>query len=175
MGKILNILVAACVCAPLWSCNTSSCTENQSSLPLAAMYDAATRSKVSVSGVDVGGVGAPGDSLLHDASSALSSVYLPFRSSTSETSFYFRYTHDNAPEPDTITFVYTSEPYFVSAECGAMFNYRITEFKYTTHIIDSVAVTDSLINNIDIERIRIYVHTTAGGGSAGDDEEEEAV
>ena len=40
-----------------------------------------------------------------------------------------------------------------------MYHYRITAYTYTTHLIDSVAVTDSLITNIDRETIQIYFRT----------------
>ena len=57
---------------------------------------------------------------------------------------------------DTITFTYTSQPYFASEECGAMYNYMITKVEATAHVLDSVAVMDSLITNMDIVRIRLY-------------------
>ena len=40
-----------------------------------------------------------------------------------------------------------------------MFFYRITKVDYTTNLIDSVVVTDSLINNLNIKRILIYFRT----------------
>ncbi len=38
-----------------------------------------------------------------------------------------------------------------------MFNYVITGVEYTRHAIDSVAVTDSIVNNLDLERIKIFM------------------
>ena len=40
-----------------------------------------------------------------------------------------------------------------------MYCFRITDVQYTTHIIDSVGVADSVITNVDIQRIRIYMRT----------------
>ena len=40
-----------------------------------------------------------------------------------------------------------------------MYHYLITDYAYTTHLIDSVAVTDSLITNIDHETIQIFFRT----------------
>lgn len=36
-----------------------------------------------------------------------------------------------------------------------MYRFRITDVVYTRHLIDSVGVTDSLITNIDFQRIKI--------------------
>lgn len=62
---------------------------------------------------------------------------------------------------DTVTFDYTSHPYFASQECGAMYIYKIKRVEYTRHLIDSVVVVDSTITNTDIERLRFYFRTGA--------------
>ena len=41
-----------------------------------------------------------------------------------------------------------------------MFIYRINSIDYTRHLIDSIAITDSLVNNFDMERIKIFFRTT---------------
>lgn len=146
------------------SCNTSGCTDNQSSLPLAGFYSSSTGTSVSVSDIDISGIGAPGDSVLYPSGTARSTVFLPFRSSKESTSYCFHYTSEGINNPelnDTLTFRYTSKPFFASEECGAVLNYTITEYSYTTHIIDSVVVADSLITNTNIERIKIYFRTKA--------------
>ena len=40
-----------------------------------------------------------------------------------------------------------------------MYIYRITGVKHTDNIIDSVTLLDSLITNVELERIRIYFRT----------------
>ena len=40
-----------------------------------------------------------------------------------------------------------------------MYNYRIRRVDYTRHIVDSVAVVDSLITNNNLQQIRIYFRT----------------
>ncbi len=122
-----------------------------------------TGQAISVDSLAIGGVGAPNDSLLVSPSTSASQTYLPFRASKSSTSFYVEYRQAslNFPElNDTLTFDYEARPYFASEECGAMYHYLITRFSYTTHLIDSVAVTDSLITNIDRESIKIYFRTS---------------
>lgn len=166
MEKLLiavAILLSACV---LGGCNTSGCTENQNSLPLAGFYtiDSLGRQhQVSLDSLDVGGVGAPGDSLLYSTGMALTQAYLPLRSTTDETRFFFHYTQaelDTAALNDTITFGYSSSPYFASEECGAVYYYHIHSLRYTRHVIDSIALLDSLITNTDIERLKIFFRTS---------------
>lgn len=179
--RILNIFVVLLpvLASLLWGCSTDGCLNNQNSLPLAGFYSSVTGDPVSVDSVDIGGVDAPGDSLLHSTGTAISEVYLPFRSSKNFTSFYFHYTQQSISSEefnDTVSFTYSSEPYFASEECGAMYRFRIDKVEYTTHIIDSVAVTDSLITNVDLQRIKIFMRTTSedesdsGESSDGDEE-----
>ncbi len=163
MGKILIFCILACLCCA--SCNTSGCTDNKSSIPLAGFYSYSDLKSISIKNVSIGGVGAPNDSLLLDKGSE-SKIYLPFRPSQDVTSFFFHY-HDLEVEDDpfddlndTITFSYTRLPYFESEECGAMFRYIVKEFSYTRHLIDSVSLVDSVITNADIESIKIYFHTS---------------
>lgn len=145
-------------------CNTSGCTDNQSSLPLAGFYSSTTKQAITLRTVEIGGVGAPGDSLLYTSGTELSQVYLPFRSQFDNTSYCIHYTQEGLEDPalnDTISFAYTSQPYFASEECGAMLRYDITGLSYTNHLIDSVVVTDPVITNTDTERIRIYFRTSS--------------
>lgn len=143
-------------------CNTSGCLENRNSIPLAGFYSMATDEAITVDSLAIGGVGAPGDSLLLEPSRTSQQVYLPLRASASATSFFIRYEQGDladAVAPDTITLDYTSEPRFVSEDCGAMYVYRLRHIAYTRHLIDSIGVTDSLITNRDIERIKIFFRT----------------
>ncbi|MDE6248079.1 MAG: hypothetical protein K2M29_00030 [Paramuribaculum sp.] len=145
------------------SCNNNGCLENQNSLPLAGFYSYSSDSPLTLNSLNIGGVGAPNDSLLCKSGDAISQIYLPFRSTADVTSFYITYA-DSALVAhgvrDTMTFAYDSYPYLASEECGAMYRYRITSVSYTRNVVDSIAVTDSLITNIDAERIRIYFRTS---------------
>ncbi|MDE6170290.1 MAG: hypothetical protein K2F68_03925, partial [Duncaniella sp.] len=89
-------------------------------------------------------------------SSAASDVFMI------QTKFYIKYLQKELNYPqfyDTVSFAYTSVPYFASEDCGAMYHYRITSLTYTTHVLDSVAVLDSLITNLERETIRIFFRT----------------
>lgn len=156
---ILSTLLLSAIAS---SCNNSGCTENQNSLPLAGFYSMSTQEKIALDSISIGGVNAPDDSLLVNNGKGVSSVYLPFRSSRQSSSFFIHYEQKDLSSPalnDTITFDYTSFPVFVSEECGAMYHYTITNTAYTRHILDSVSVTDPVITNIDMERIKLFFRT----------------
>ena len=162
MGKILrNIIVSVAAVAMLTACNTSGCTDNQSSIPLAGFYSYESLSAISVTKLTIGGVGAPNDSLLLENSSA-SQIYLPFRPGETTSAFFIHYGDEGLDDPalnDTISFSYDRIPFFASEECGAMYRYAVKELSYTRHLIDSVGMVDSTITNADVETIRIYFRT----------------
>ena len=144
------------------SCSATGCTDNQNSLPLAGFYSMSTGSSITVDSLAIEGIGAPDDSLLLSPSSRVSSLYLPFRSSRDITSYCIQYKQKQLDYPelyDTLTFRYDAIPFFASEECGAMYHYKVTSYTYTRHLIDSVAMLDSLITNVDRESIQIYFRT----------------
>jgi len=154
------IAVGAALLATITGCNTESCTENQSSIPLAGFYGS-DGAKISVDSLCIRGVGAPSDSALYSGS-ALSQVYLPLRSDMESTSYCFQYLQKELNHTqlyDTITFRYTSEPYFTSEECGLSFIYTVTDLSFTTHLIDSVKLLDNKITPADVEQLQIYFRT----------------
>lgn len=165
MGKVLTAAISVLTAAALLSaagCNTSGCTDNHSSIPTAGFYSMSSLRAISVDSLTIGGVDAPGDSLLADTAT-VSKIVLPFRSIYSSTSFFIHYNQKALNDPrlnDTITFDYDAIRYFESAECGAMYQYRIKRVDYTRHLIDSIGLIDSLINNIDLEQIHIYMRTS---------------
>lgn len=159
------ILMLTVMVLTLVGCSTGACYDNQNSLPKAGFYSAENGQAVSVSGLAIGGIGAPNDSLLCEASETASEVYLPFRPNEGTTSFAFR----NGAIADIVTFTYETTPYFASADCGAVWLFRIRGVSWRGALIDSVAVTDSLITNVDAQQIKIFFNTP----EQEDDEEEE--
>lgn len=161
-GVILAILLAAVTA--ISGCNTTGCTDNRSSIPLAGFYSATDETAISLDSLEIGGIGAPADSLLMITGESASSIYLPFRATYDEISYFIRYTYKALAEfgiADTITFTYDAIPYFASEECGAMFRYKITRLRHTSSILDSVAIVpdDSIITNVNIESLRFYFIT----------------
>ena len=145
------------------ACSSSGCLENGSTLPLAGLYSSSTGNAISIDSLEVRGIGAPGDSVLLSPSRGVSSIYMPFRADYESVSWVFSVASRalNYPELyDTITFGYTTIPYFAGADCGALYIYRVNTISTTRHLIDSVIVSDSLFTNADREQIRIYYRTS---------------
>lgn len=152
----ISLLAALALMA---GCNTSGCLDNGSSIPLAGFFTPDGK-QVQLDSLAIHGVGAPNDSLLITPGTQVSEVYLPLRSTASSTSYVIHYTYrelDDDRYNDTISLEYTSIPYFVSEECGAMYYYHIDQLNHTTHLIESIEITDSLITNVDQQRIKIYM------------------
>lgn len=136
------------------SCSGEGCTNNRNSIPLAGFYELDTENKVSVRRMPVYGIGAPNDSSLLDTARNSQQVYLPLRGNRTQTAFVF----DGGAIKDTLTINYESYPYFDGEDCGAMWQYLIHNVEYTRNFIDSVLVTDPLINNQERERLMIFLH-----------------
>lgn len=179
MGKVLRrLIVSVVVAVSVVACNTTGCMENQSSIPLAGLYSATDSSAIALRDISVGGVGAPSDSLIYSSGTTLTSVYLPLRANKNSTSFFFHYAQegiDSDAYNDTITIDYESVPKFVSEECGAMYFYRVRGVAHTTHLIQGVEVTDSLISNFDTERLRIYFRVQESDSDDGGDSEQASI
>ncbi len=160
----LIVTIAIAVGCALYSCNTNGCTDNRSSIPLAEFYSSSTLNGITLDSLEIYGIDATDTIPLLSAGSEASQVYLPMRSTTSTTSWVLAYRWHNlniAGIKDTLSFDYDAEPWFATDECGAMYRYRINSVNYTTNIIDSVGIVDSLITNIDCVDMKIYFRTEA--------------
>lgn len=151
--------VALTLLAVAGGCQSSDCLDLRSSIPQAGFYASYNKTLISLDSLSIGGVNAPNDSLLLRSGTPASGLYLPLRSAVPSTSFYIHYGYPGLSSDefnDTLTLTYTSIPYFVSQECGAMYRYRIDRIDYTRHLIDSIGCRDSLITNVDTEWLQIY-------------------
>lgn len=162
MTKIAQFVVASAVAAMAslaGGCSSDGCLNNRNAIPLAGFYSAESHEAVTIAALTVGGVGAPGDSLLLDNESA-AQVYLPFRANVGEVTFGFSAVVAGSGDvmTDQLTFGYETMPYFDNADCGAMYRYRITSVDFSGTMIDSVGIVDSLVTNVETERIKIYFH-----------------
>ena len=90
----------------LTGCNTAGCTDNHSALPMMGFYNMATQSPVILDSLELGGVGAPDDSLLIKSGSSVQWLYFPLRFDSEQTSFRFHYDYKeqglDKPELDDI-------------------------------------------------------------------------
>lgn len=146
-------------------CSNGECLENKNSLPLAGFYSSGPDPQaVTLDSLTIAGIGVPGDSILHDSVAGLGSTYLPFRIDRGETSYEIRYLSGlpgRLRVADTITFNYDIVPWFVSAACGAVYEYRMLSIETTHNIIDSVTCPGGMINNVNAENLRIYFRVSA--------------
>lgn len=142
------------------ACSNDECLENKNSLPLAGFYSSeAVPVAISVDEVSIYGIGAPGDSVLHDSVRSLRQSYLPFRIDQESTSYVIRYLQGELGElgiADTVTFNYEIMPWFVSSACGAVYEYRMRDIETTHYVIDSVTCPGGIIDNKNVENLRIY-------------------
>lgn len=151
-GACLAVMLLS-VAAVMLSCSNSNCGGNSTGIPLAAFYEAG--SKVTVPNLTVYGIGAPNDSAIISKASA-TQVYLPFKLSDNSCQYVFNYNTEGI-DNDTVTFEYDIIPYFESRECGAMYNFTITDCEYTRNVIDSVAILSTHITNSDAVTINIIM------------------
>ncbi len=159
MTPLHTLLAAAALAAALTACSSDGCTDNGSSLPLAAFYTSGSTQSLTVPNLTVRGIGAPGDSALLSAET-VSQVYLPLRPGCDSTSFQLNYGGQSTAEArttDTLTLRYRAVPAFVSQECGAMYVFEIGSWHATAHGIDSVAISDPVITNANRIAIKIYM------------------
>lgn len=167
MGEVLKWLSLGVVALLLLvRCGDSACLDNRSSTPEVALYASGTSTAISIDSISVYGIGQVSGTPLVDSVASLSSFDMPFPiittdAETDTVSYVIAYNFvDSLYAPyynDTITFVYSCYPFFDSAECGAMYNYEIVDYSYTTHsFLDYMEVVQSAVTNESAEHIRLY-------------------
>lgn len=158
---IIKGTLAAMLATIVWGCNTNGCLENRSSIPKAGFYSS-DDNPIGLDSVCITGVGVQGGEPINKVGTSISQISLPMRSTMDNTTWEFGYQWKylgGGTLSDTISFDYESTPYFASEECGVIYRYHITDMRYTTNLIDSIILVDSLITNIDTEQIKIYFRT----------------
>lgn len=165
MGKILTLFgcLVILMSVLLSGCNTAGCTDLRSSVPRADFYASGSGGKITVDSLEITGVGVPGDSVLYGPSDRISQISLPMPPEATSVQWRIAYMQSNLVAlglADTISLDFERSPWFAGEECGAMYKYRITRLRYTTNIIDSVALTDSTVINIDTQNLAIYFRTS---------------
>jgi hypothetical protein len=59
--------------------------------------------------------------------------------------------------PDTLTLVYTSQPFTVNPDCGSIYIHNLTRLSLTKHHLDSAIIVNNMINTTSGENIKIYL------------------
>lgn len=158
--RILPVVAAATVAALVGVSCSDTCSENRNALPRAGFYTDGDVS-VTIDSLEVVGVGMKGDSALSSVSVQKSELYLPFRIDSDTTAYVFINARQGAGQRDTVRFVYTRTPRFVSAECGVSYIFEMKQITWTGPLIDSVVCPQGYIDNVNAENLRIYFATSA--------------
>ena len=141
---------------------SEGCFENRTSIPKAVFYAYNMPDRtISVDSISVYGVGQKSGAMIVNCGSRVTLLSLPFRNDADTTQYVLRYDMKTLAQYnicDTLTFVYTRYPHFISADCGVTFNYSIDHFQYTTHMLDSAALMLDEVTNIDEETLRLYYY-----------------
>lgn len=122
--KICSMSASAVMLAvvALSGCSNDECLDNKNSLPLAGFYSSTTTpASISLDSISIYGIGAPGDSVLHDSVRGLSQSYLPFRIDEGTTRYVIRYLSGLLGRygiADTITFEYDPGAVFRARHVG---------------------------------------------------------
>lgn len=156
---IISLLGLASLTA---ACDSSDCTDNRNSLPLAGFLSSGEDPQsVTIDTLRIAGIGAPADSAMTLTNA--SQAYLPFNLEAHSTSFVLRYNAMPRALFDTITFTYDPSPWFGSSKCGVIYRYKIQDIAHTTHMVDSVTCPGGLIDNTPGQNIFIYFRTDSSG------------
>lgn len=149
----LLMLIVAC---------DNGCFENRTSIPKATLYASNVPNKtISIDSISVYGVGQKSGAMIVNCARRVTTFSLPFRNDADTTQYVIRYDMSALVQYgvcDTLTFIYTRYPHFISADCGVTFNYHIDDFRYTTHMLDSAALVVDEVTNVDEETLRLYYY-----------------
>ena len=144
------------------ACSSNGCHENRSSIPKAGLYAYNIPTvTIKMDSVTLYGIGQKNDALILDCARNVTSFTLPFRNDADTTQFVIQYDSYQLAAwgiRDTLTVIYERYPYFISGECGVVFNYAIDTVQYTRYLLDSVAVVTPEVTNQDIETMRLYYY-----------------
>lgn len=147
-------------------CDTGGCHENRSSIASAGLYAYNSPTKaITIDSISLYGIGQHSDSLLLDCARRVSTMNMPFRNDADTTQYVIQYDMkalaNTTRYNDTLTWVYKRYPYFVSGDCGVVFNYAIDTVHCTYNMIDSIAVVVDEVTNHSQETIRLYYYVAA--------------
>ena len=155
-------LLFSLIATLLVGCSSNGCHENRSSIPKAGLYAYnLPTSTIKLDSVTLYGVGQKENSLLLDCARNVTQFTLPFRNDADTTQFVIQYdSYQLATRGvrDTLTIIYERYPYFISGECGVVFNYAIDTVQHTVNLLDSVAIVTPEVTNQDVETMRLYYY-----------------
>lgn len=155
--RLLHVLISVGIMTVALASCTDTCPENKNSIPLAGFYASGKSvEKISIDSLEVTGAGAPDKSVLSSADAVKDRLFLPFRIDSDSTEYVFIDRHRGSSLRDTVTFIYSRTPRFVSVECGVSYLFDILDIQCQGVLIDSVTCPQGFIDNTNAENLRIY-------------------
>lgn len=88
------------------------------------------------------------------SSVARSSVFISLSPLSDTSSFYLKL--DSTKTPDTLTFLYTRKPNFVSAGCGFATFFTLDTVLSTYHTIDSIHINNKEVNSSNDTHLSLF-------------------
>jgi hypothetical protein len=173
MNHKLSNLITLLVIFTLFSCMSEEyCTKDlQAEMNIGFYSLEENDAAVSFSILNV--YGYQNDSLINADTTSVSKINLPLSNSSDTSTFIFTWTVVDYSQTDSTGFItdtlniyYSRELNFVSTACGFMYNYRLNNFNYTNHIIDSIIFANTLVSNFDEEHLQILVDSIPNNKSS---------
>lgn len=161
-GVWLAMMAAVLLGMVAVSCAGDGCSSGTSSVPRAGFYASSSGDAITIDSLSVYGVEVPGDSMLLRCARSVHQTYMPLRISQGVTKYVIHYDQKaicDVRNNDTITITYDAKPLFVSDECGVINIFNITDFEYTTHLLESVELVYPRVSNYDVETFKFYFRT----------------
>ena len=144
------------------ACGSAGCYENRTSIPKAGFYAYnMPENELSVDSILVYGVGQKNNEYIVSNGKDITLLSLPFRNDSDTTQYVIKYEMQALAKQnicDTLTFIYTRYPHFISADCGVAFYYDMKEVQYTQYMLDSAAIVVDEVTNVDQETMRLYYY-----------------
>ena len=162
MARVMVAVASVAMLSLLSACGSDGCTSNTASIPLAQLYSSSTLKAIAVDSISVYGIGAPGDSMIVRCGRSISQFTMPLRTTVDETKYVIHYDQKALSDErnnDTITLRYKTDAMFDSKECGVVYAFEVSDFYYTRHLIDSMAMPYNRITNLTSVAVQLYMRT----------------
>jgi hypothetical protein len=92
--------------------------------------------------------------LLYNQATGFTTIAIGLNPGIDSAKFYVKTA--TASPPDTLTIFYSTQSINLSAECGNINNFTISNAKTTLNTLDSVKIINAAVNNVATENIKIY-------------------
>lgn len=136
----------------LISCQSDdeTCRESTRVTLKVGFYTAGTTKAAPVDSITVRSLA--NDSIYYNNKKNVSNLELALDHSTELLQYAIRFN----TQWDTITLIYSSEPYFVSYACGMVFVHELDTALTTNHVIKNLQIPEHLISTANAQHIQIY-------------------